>query len=98
MQSETSPASHYPAPPGESFARATGFWAWLARWNDQVGKRPGLAGGVLFALTALVFQGVLGGAFNFDDIPLILENPYVTKPGHWRLLFFRLHLVFSRPH
>ncbi|MGO8786461.1 MAG: tetratricopeptide repeat protein [Terriglobia bacterium] len=75
----------------------TGFWAWLARWNDQVGKRPGLAGGVLFALTALVFQGVLGGAFNFDDIPLILENPYVTKPGHWRLLFFGSIWSFRGP-
>ncbi len=46
---------------------------------------------------ALVFQGALGGTFNFDDGPLILENPYITKPGHWKLLFFGSISSFHGP-
>ena len=91
MLLETSPAPDFSTPrprPANLLAKPAGVWALLARWNDEIGKRPGLAAGALFAITALVFQGVLGGAFNFDDVPLILENPYVTKPDHWKLLFF----------
>ena len=91
MQPETSPAPEFspsrPRPAG-LLPEQYGVWTLLARWNDQIGKHPRLAGGVLFALTALLFQGVLAGAFVFDDVPLILENPSVTKPGHWNLLFF----------
>jgi tetratricopeptide (TPR) repeat protein len=52
---------------------------------------------VLCAVTALVFQGALAGAFVFDDIPLILENPYVTKPGGWKLFFFGSIWSFRGP-
>jgi len=52
---------------------------------------------VLFAITALVFQGVLAGAFIFDDVPLILVNPYVTKAGNWKMLFFGSIWSFRGP-
>jgi len=82
---ETFPSQPCPA---DRLPTQAAFWSLLVRWNDEIGKHPGLAGGVLCALTALVFQGALAGAFGFDDVPLILENSSVTKPGHWKQLFF----------
>ena len=58
----------------------------LARWNDRIRQHPGLTAGVLFAITAVVFQGILGGAFLFDDVPLIAENRSIIAPGHWKQL------------
>jgi hypothetical protein len=60
----------------------------LTRWNELISKHSRLAGGVLFLVTVVVFQGTLAGAFVFDDGPLILQNPYITNPGYWQRLFF----------
>jgi len=57
-------------------------------WSLQIGKHPRRAASILLAVTLLVFQGVLAGAFVFDDVPLIVENPVVTSAGHWRQIFF----------
>ena len=81
---ELAPSRPYPA---DSLPKQGAVWTLLARWNDEIGKHPGLAGGVLTVLTAVVFHGALAGAFVFDDVPLILENPSVTKPGQWKLFF-----------
>jgi tetratricopeptide (TPR) repeat protein len=59
----------------------------LAKWNEQIAKHPRLAGGVLFLATFAVFQRSLAGAFVFDDVPLILQNPYLATAGYWQQVF-----------
>ncbi len=81
-------ASVFRRRPADHLGERGGLSTLLVRSNDQIGKHPRLAGGALCALTFLVFQKALAGAFVFDDVPLILENPSVTKVGHWNLLLF----------
>jgi tetratricopeptide (TPR) repeat protein len=59
----------------------------LNRWNEQIARHPRLAGGVLFLITFVVFQRSLAGAFVFDDIPQILQNPYLASPNYWQQVF-----------
>jgi len=100
VQPKTSPAPEFfpsRSRPANRLSEQAGLWTLLARWNDLIGRHPGLAGGVLIALTALVFQGVLAGAFVFDDVPLIVENPSVTTLGRWKLLFLGSIWSFRGP-
>jgi hypothetical protein len=59
----------------------------LNRWNEEIGRHSRLAGGVLFLITFVVFQGSLAGEFVFDDIPQILQNPYLARPNYWQQVF-----------
>ena len=61
--------------------------AWLNRWNREIGRHSRLAGAVLFLITFAVLQGSLAGAFVFDDIPQILQNPYLASPNYWQQVF-----------
>jgi tetratricopeptide (TPR) repeat protein len=80
--------------------------AWLNRWNEEIGRHSRLAGGVLVLLTFVLFQRSLAGAFVFDDIPQILQNPYLARPNYWQQVFrgaidpFRgpaMHANYYRP-
>jgi len=53
--------------------------------GDQGGSsRPGARAVVLLVLAVVVaYLGSLNGAFVFDDVPAILENPTLRHPGDW---------------
>jgi hypothetical protein len=46
-----------------------------------------MAGAGLFLTTYLVFCGTLSNLFVHDDIPQVLENPYLRNPGLWTRIF-----------
>ncbi len=49
--------------------------------------RPSVLGLVVFAAAVLVFAPSLDGPWLFDDIPLILKNPFVHGFEHWQRWF-----------
>ena len=59
----------------------------LEPWNRWLQDHPRLAGGVLFLITYVVFCGTLSNLFVHDDIPQVLENPYLRNPGLWTRIF-----------
>jgi len=45
-------------------------------------------GGALLALlTFVIYARTLSCQFVFDDIPQILENPFITNASFWRRIF-----------
>jgi Flp pilus assembly protein TadD len=59
----------------------------VERWNRWLQNHPRLAGGVLFLTTYVVFCGTLSNLFVHDDIPQVLENPYLRNAGLWTRIF-----------
>ncbi len=59
----------------------------LEQWNRWLQDHPRLAGGVLFLTTYVVFCGTLSNLLVHDDIPQVLENPYLRNPGLWTRIF-----------
>ena len=59
----------------------------LELWNRWLQNHPRLAGGVLFLTTYVVFCGTLSNLFVHDDIPQVLDNPYLRNPGLWTRIF-----------
>jgi tetratricopeptide (TPR) repeat protein len=59
----------------------------LEQWNRWLQDHPRLAGGVLFLTTYVVFSGTLSNLFVHDDIPQVLENPYLRNVGLWTRIF-----------
>jgi Tfp pilus assembly protein PilF len=57
------------------------------RWNRWLEDHPRLAGAVLFLTTYVVFGGTLSNLFVHDDIPQVLENPFLRNPGLWTRIF-----------
>jgi protein O-mannosyl-transferase len=57
------------------------------RWNQWLHDHPRLAGGLLFLTTYVVFCGTLSNLLVHDDIPQVLENPYLRNPGLWTRIF-----------
>ncbi len=46
-----------------------------------------MAGASLFLTTYVVFCGTLSNLFVHDDIPQVLENPYLRNSGQWTRIF-----------
>jgi len=59
----------------------------LEQWNRWLQNHPRLAGGLLFLITFVVFCGTLSNQFVHDDIPQVLENPYLRNVGLWTRIF-----------
>jgi Flp pilus assembly protein TadD len=59
----------------------------LEQWNRWLQIHPRLAGGLLFLTTYVVFCGTLSNQFVHDDIPQVLENPYLRNVGLWTRIF-----------
>jgi protein O-mannosyl-transferase len=59
----------------------------LEEWNRRLQDHPRLAGGVLFLITYVVYCGTLSNLFVHDDIPQVLENPYLRNPRDWTRIF-----------
>ena len=53
---------------------------WVANHSRWVGALLGL-------LTFVVYGGALSCRFVFDDIPQILENPFIANASFWRRIF-----------
>jgi len=59
----------------------------LELWNRWLQDHPRLAGALLFLATYVVFCGTLSNLLVHDDIPQVLENPYLRNPGLWTRIF-----------
>jgi tetratricopeptide (TPR) repeat protein len=59
----------------------------LSKYNEYVKKHSYAAGAVLALVAALVFSGVLSNGFAYDDVELLLDNPFVRNPHLWRRIF-----------
>jgi Tfp pilus assembly protein PilF len=69
----------------------------LEQWNRWLQNHPRLAGGLLFLTTYVVFSGTLSNLFVHDDIPQILENPFLRNPGLWTRIFMGSVWSFRGP-
>jgi len=56
-------------------------------WNRWTRNHPNLAGGLLFFATYVVFCGTLSNLFVHDDIPQVLENPFLRNARQWPQIF-----------
>ncbi len=59
----------------------------LAKWEQWLKDHPRCAGGILFSFTYVVFCGTLSNLFVHDDIPQVLENPFLRNPAMWTRIF-----------
>ena len=56
-------------------------------WNRRLQDHPRLAGAVLFLITYVVYCGTLSNLFVHDDIPQVLENPFLRNARDWTRIF-----------
>ena len=56
----------------------------LERWNRWTRNHPRWSGGLLFLTTYVVFCGTLSNLLVHDDIPQVLENPFLRNHGSGR--------------
>ncbi len=59
----------------------------LERWNRWTRNHPRWSGGLLFLTTYVVFCGTLSNLFVHDDIPQVLENPFLRNAREWTRIF-----------
>jgi len=59
----------------------------LARWNAWLEEHSGWAAALPILVTFVVFAGTLACQFVFDDIPQILENPFIANAHFWHKIF-----------
>jgi cytochrome c-type biogenesis protein CcmH/NrfG len=59
----------------------------LEQWNRWLQNHQRLAGGLLFLTAYVVFCGTLSNLFVHDDIPQVLENPFLRNVGQWTRIF-----------
>ena len=59
----------------------------LLRLNEWLGRRSAIAGAALVAVSFLVYTGSLANGFLTDDVPFILQNPFVQNPRLWSRIF-----------
>jgi hypothetical protein len=59
----------------------------IESWNRRLQDHPRLAGAVLFLITYVVYCGTLSNLFVHDDIPQVLENPFLRNARDWTRIF-----------
>lgn len=59
----------------------------LARLDNLLKKYPALSSWLLILVAAIFFQKVLTCGFVYDDVALVLMNPYVKNAHLWRQVF-----------
>lgn len=59
----------------------------LNHWNERLKNHPLLAGAVLVLVVFTVYAGSLANDFVYDDVPQILENPFVVNRELWSRIF-----------
>jgi len=59
----------------------------LTRLDGLLKKYHALSAWLLILVAFVVYQGVLICGFVYDDVPLILLNPFIKNPHLWRRIF-----------
>ena len=59
----------------------------LTRLDDLLKKYHALGSWLLILVAFVVYQGALTCGFVYDDVELILQNPFVKNPHLWRRIF-----------
>lgn len=59
----------------------------LERWNERLRGHRFAAGAALVALVLVLFSGALANGFVYDDIPQIIQNPFIRNARLWKHLF-----------
>jgi protein O-mannosyl-transferase len=76
---EREPVVH---PPDE---RLSTGGAWLEPWNGRLRRYPYVTAATLALIAVASYAASLPGGFVYDDVPQILENPFVLNPRlGWR--------------
>jgi protein O-mannosyl-transferase len=57
------------------------------RLNEWLKGHQRLMGACLALATILVYAGSLSNGFFLDDVPFILQNPFILNPSLWRRIF-----------
>jgi len=59
----------------------------IEQWKTWLANHPRWTGAALSVLMFLIYAQSLSCKFVFDDIPIILENPFITNVSFWRRIF-----------
>jgi tetratricopeptide (TPR) repeat protein len=59
----------------------------IEQWKTWLAHHPRWAGAIPALATLAIYAGTLSCQFVFDDIPQILENPFITNASLWRRIF-----------
>lgn len=69
----------------------------LTRLNGLLKNYRVASSGLLILAATSVYGGTLSGSFVYDDIHLILENPFIKNPHLWRRIFLGSLFAFDGP-
>ena len=69
----------------------------LTRLDGLLKKYQALSSWLLILVAVVVYQGALACGFVYDDVQLILQNPFVKNPHLWRRIFLGSLFSFDGP-
>jgi tetratricopeptide (TPR) repeat protein len=69
----------------------------LARLDGLLKKYQALSSWLLILVATVVYQGALACGFVYDDVHLILQNPFLKNPHLWRRIFQGSLFSFDGP-
>jgi len=69
----------------------------LTRLDGLLKKYQALSSWLLVLVAAAVYQGALACGFVYDDVHLILQNPFLKNPLLWRRIFLGSLFSFDGP-
>jgi tetratricopeptide (TPR) repeat protein len=69
----------------------------LTRLDGLLRKYHALSSWLLILVAIIVYQGTLTCGFVYDDVHLILQNPFIKNPHLWRQVFLGSLFSFDGP-
>jgi len=69
----------------------------LTRMDGLLRKYHALSSWVLILVAVVIYQGALACGFVYDDVHLILQNPFLKNPHMWKRIFTGALFSFDGP-